>query len=40
LGGDVDCSLVSVDLRVAEWRKRDTELLCAMLFFGVEEHAV
>jgi hypothetical protein len=40
VGGDVDCSLVSVDLRVAEWRKRVTVTFCAMLFFGVEEHVV
>jgi len=40
LGGDVECSLVSVDLEVREWRERVTVLLCAMLFSSLEEHAV
>jgi hypothetical protein len=40
LGGDVDCSLVSVDLKVHERRKRVTVLLCATLFSSSEEHAV
>jgi hypothetical protein len=39
LGGDVDCSLISVDLEVQEWQKRVTVLLCAMLFSSLEEHA-
>jgi hypothetical protein len=40
LGGDVDCSHVSVDLEVQEWRERVTVLLCAMLFSSLQEHAV
>jgi hypothetical protein len=40
LGGDVDCSLISVDLEVQEWRERVTVLLCAMLFSSLQEHAV
>jgi hypothetical protein len=39
LGGDVDCSHVSVDLEVQEWRERVTVLLCAMLFSSSEEDA-
>jgi hypothetical protein len=39
LGGDVEGSLVSVDLEVQEWRERVTGLLCAMLFSSSEEHA-
>lgn len=37
---DVDCSLVSVDLEVQEWRERVTVLPCAMLSSSLEEHAV
>jgi hypothetical protein len=40
LGGDVDCSLVSVGLGVREWWERVTVLLCAMLFSSLQEHAV
>jgi hypothetical protein len=40
LGGDVDCSLVSVDLEVQEWREKVTVTLCAMLFSSSQEHAV
>jgi hypothetical protein len=40
LGGDVDCSLISVDLKVQEWQERVTVLLCAMLFSSLQEHAV
>jgi hypothetical protein len=36
---DVDCSRVSVDLEVQEWRERVTVLLCAMLFSSLQEHA-
>ena len=40
LGGDVECSLVSVDLEVQEWLERVTVLLCATLFSSLQEHAV
>jgi hypothetical protein len=40
LGGDVECSLVSVDLEVQERREKVTVLLCATLFSSLEEHAV
>jgi hypothetical protein len=39
LGGDVDCSLISMDLEVQEWREGVTVLLCAMWFPSSEEHA-
>jgi hypothetical protein len=40
LGGYADCSLVSVDVEVQEWRERVTVLFCIMLFSSLEEHAV